>query len=353
MQIIALDNKWITKVINNRWVQHTTYWIIYVAFFAYAWGTYDADYIKTISVELINLPAKIALVYTVVYILYPKYLYKGRIWRFLFYFSSIVIAAAMLQRITDNLIIVDYFFPEWKKVDTFTFSVLIQTAINLGAVLALPMTIKLMEYIASVQHNEQVLAKEKLEAELAFLRNQVQPHFLFNTLNSLYALILKQSNQSLDVVLKLSELLRYMLYETNATKVDLRKEIQSVQNYLDLEKIRYGNRVEISLNMWGNIDQNSIAPMLILPFIENSFKHGTQGLDESAWITIEIGVKEHRFTLKIENSIPQESADIHAMVGGIGLQNVKRRLSLIYPEQHTLKIEADTLSYSVFLNIEL
>ncbi|MDC1106705.1 histidine kinase [Prolixibacteraceae bacterium] len=353
MNIITQDNRWLGRVINNRWIQHILYWIIYIAFFAYAWGTYDADFVKTINVELVNLPNKMILVYTVIYYLYPKFLFKGKIWKFLLSFTISILIAAILQRIADNFFVVDIFFPNWEKVDTFTLSVLIQTAINLGAVLALPMTIKLMEYIAKVQQNEQILAKEKLEAELAFLRNQIQPHFLFNTLNSLYALILKKSDQSLDVVLKLSELLRYMLYETNSSRVDLRKEIMSIHNYLDLEKVRYGQRVDISLNIWGDMEKNSIAPMLILPFIENSFKHSTQGIDGIAWITIEIGVKEQYFTLKIENSIPKESADIKAMVGGIGLRNVKRRLSLIYPERHDLKIETDTSSYNVFLKIEL
>lgn len=353
MQIIASDNSWISKIVNNRWVQHLTYWIAFVSFFAYAWGTYDAKYLKTISVELINLPSKIVLVYGVIYILYPRFLFKGKVWKFLFWLFVMVLLGAIAQRITDNLIIVDYFFPYWEKVNTFEFSQLVRSAVNLGAVLALPMTIKSMEYIAKVKQNEQMLAKEKLEAELAFLRNQVQPHFLFNTLNSLYSLILKKSDQSLDVVLKLSELLRYMLYETNATKVDLQKELGSIRSYLDLEKIRYGNRIDLSLNIWGDIGGHVIAPMLILPFIENSFKHSTKGFDGMAWITIELGVKENRLTLKIENSVPDNSANMDSMVGGIGLQNVQRRLSLIYPERHVLKIESNDECHSVHLNVEL
>ncbi|QZE15702.1 histidine kinase [Halosquirtibacter laminarini] len=353
MQILKPDNNIITSLINNRWLQHLLYWTVYVSFFAYAWGTYDADYLKTIAVELINLPNKIILVYTVIYILYPQFLYKGYIWRFLATFILVVMLSAVLQRIVDNLFIIDHFFPYWEKTDTFSFSVLIQTAINLGPVLALPMTIKLMEYIAKVQQNEQMLTKEKLEAELVFLRNQVQPHFLFNTLNSLYALILKKSDRSLEVVLKLSTLLRYMLYETNATRVDLRKEIKSIQDYIDLEKIRYGDRVEVSLHYWGEVEKIQIAPMLILPFIENSFKHSTKGLSNKAWITMEIGVKENLFTMRIENSIPSDSSDTKSIVGGIGLQNVQRRLSLLYPDRHTLKVTSDNVSYSVILKIKM
>ena len=157
----------------------------------------------------------------------------------------------------------------------------------------------------------------------------------------------------MDVVLKLSELLRYMLYETNSIQVDLQKEIHNIKNYLALEKIRYGKRVDLSLNIWGEIAGNGIAPMLILPFIENSFKHSTKGFDGTAWITIELGIKENNLILKVENSLPNESADQKSLIGGIGLQNVKRRLSLIYPEKHNLKIDITDDSYSVHLHLNL
>ncbi len=353
MQIITKENNLFSHIANNRWVQHLTYWAVYVLFFAYAWGSFDANYLKTVQVELINLPVKILLVYVVIYSFYPKFLYKGRIWQFLFCLIALIGFTATLQRITDNLIIVDFFFPEWQKAPTFSFSQIVRSAVNLGAVLALPMTVKLMEYLAKVQQNEQILAKENLEAELIFLKNQVQPHFLFNTLNSLYSLILKKSDQSLDVILKLSDLLRYMLYETNTTQVDLRKEMDSIKSYMDLEKIRYGNRIDVSLNIWGDLDHNHIAPMIILPFIENSFKHSTKGLDKSAWITIELGVKANKLVLKIENSIPKLSSNQDSVAGGIGLQNVKRRLSLIYPKKHELKINYNEESYHVHLNLLL
>lgn len=353
MQIIAPNNTLLAKIVNNRWVQHLSYWIVFVLFFAYAWGSYDAEYIKTVNVELVNLPVKLVLVYIVIYYLYPRFLYKGKIWQFLFLFLLLLALASIAQRITDNLIILEYFFPEWEKANTLNFSQLVRSAVNFGSVLAIPMTVKLMDHLGKVQQHEQILAKEKLEAELAFLKNQVQPHFLFNTLNSLYSLILKKSDQSLDVVLKLSELLRYMLYETNSVQVDLQKEIHNIKNYLALEKIRYGQRVDVSLNTWGEITGKRIAPMLILPFIENSFKHSTKGFDGLAWITIELGIKDNSFILKVENSLPNESADQNSLIGGIGLQNVKRRLSLIYPERHNLKIDITDDSYRVHLDLNL
>ncbi|TAJ13676.1 sensor histidine kinase [Marinilabiliaceae bacterium JC017] len=353
MQLLASQNGLVAKVINNRLFQHLTYWVLFVIFFAFAWGSYDSDYTKTVLVELINLPSKILLVYGVIYFLYPAYLYKGKIWEFIFLFLSFLFLASVIQRIIDNQIILDNFFPHWHKESTFNLSQLVRSAVNLGAVLAIPMTVKLTEYLSKVQQREQMLAKDKLEAELVFLKNQVQPHFLFNTLNSLYSLILKKSDKSLEVVLKLSDLLRYMLYETNAPQVDLYKEVESIKSYLELERIRYGNRVELSFNTWGELAGKTIAPMIILPFIENSFKHSTKGFDGKSWITIELGVKENELVLKIENSVPEVLPQESRTAGGIGLQNVQRRLALLYPQEYDLKIASTADSYLIILKLTL
>lgn len=352
MQIITNKNTLIARSLNNRLFQHLSYWVLFVLFFAFAWGTHDNDYLRTLKVELINLPVKILLVYWIIYYLFPRFLYKGKIWSFIALFCFGLLLSAVVQRITDNVIIVDVFFPEWGKVPTFNFVQIIRAAVNTSSVLAIPMTVKLMEYLSNVQQRQQNLAKDKLEAELVFLKNQVQPHFLFNTLNSLYSLILQKSDKSSEVVLKLSELLRYMLYETNVPRVDLYKELESIKSYLDLEKMRYGDRVDMSINIWGDEGGQVIAPMLILPFIENSFKHSTRGFDGLAWITIELGVKQNELILKVENSVPSESITSPA-ASGIGLNNVRRRLELLYPNSYDLKVEPSDDSYLVVLKLKL
>lgn len=353
MQIISSEKNNFAKILNNKWVQHISYWIFYLLFFAVTWGSYDMNFKKTMMVELINLPAKIALVYWVIYFLFPKFLYKRKIGKFILLFGISLIIVSFTQRFTDNYIILKYYLKEFEVQPIFSYVQIMRSSINLGTVMAIPFILKLVDHVNKVQQNEQLLVREKLEAELVFLKNQVQPHFLFNTLNSLYSLILKKSDQSLDVILKLSELLRYMLYETNSKSVDLQKEVDSIKSYLELEKIRYGDRIDLSFNIWGDIGLNQIAPMIILPFIENSFKHSTKGFDGNAWITIDLGIKNNELKLNIENSIPQSGSDQESIIGGIGLQNVKRRLSLIYPENHDLKITANEDSYSVHLNLKL
>ena len=353
MQILANNTALLARLINNRWFQHISYWVAFVLFFAFAWGTHDDNYFKTLSVELINLPIKIALVYTVIYFLFPRFLFKGKIWSFIVLFLLVILMAAILQRINDNLIIVDTFFPEWSKEPTLNIVHLVRGAVNISSVLAIPMTVKVMEHLSNVQQREQTLAKDKPEAELIFLKNQVQPHFLFNTLNSLYALILKKSDQSLEVLLKLSELLRYMLYETNVSQVLLNKEIDSLKSYIELEKIRYGTRVDISINIWGDTNGHTIAPMLIIPFLENSFKHSTRGFNGMAWITIELGCKDDgHMILKVENSIPEIKTE-SPTASGIGLNNVQRRLKLLYKDNYELKINPNEDSYLVVLKLKL
>lgn len=353
MIIIASDKSIFAKIINNKWVQHISYWIFYLLFFAVTWGSYDMNFEKTMMVELVNLPAKIALVYWVIYFLFPKFLYKRKTGKFILLFGFSLILISLTQRFTDNYIILKYYLTEFEIQPIFSYVQIMRSSINLGTVMAFPFILKLVDHVNKVQQNEQFLEREKLEAELVFLKNQVQPHFLFNTLNSLYSLILKKSDQSLDVILKLSELLRYMLYETNSKRVDFKKEIDSIKSYLELEKIRYGDRIDLSFNIWGDIDSNQIAPMLILPFIENSFKHSTKGFNGDAWITIDVGIKNNELKLNIENSVPKSGSDQESIIGGIGLQNVKRRLSLIYPENHDLKITSNEDSYSVHLNLKL
>jgi two-component system LytT family sensor kinase len=353
MQIIQSGNSRLKNIVNNKVVRHTVYWIFYLVFFATAWGSQDQHFARNYLAELIRLPAKMLLVYWVIYFLFPRYLYHGKIWKFMIFFLGSVFTIAIVQRFEDNYIVLDSFYPDWEQLPIFDPLVIIRTAVDLGSVLVIPVIVKVTKYLSGIQQREQTLAREKLEAELRLLKNQVQPHFLFNTLNSIYALSLKKSNRAPDVILRLSEMLRYMLYETNAPKVDLQKEVECIKSYIELEKIRYGDRIDLSFYLWGRTDGKTIAPMLILPFIENGFKHSTKGFGEETWITLELGIREDELILKIENNVPQQSQPQPAMQRGIGLQNVQRRLDLLYPDRHTLNIKNNIDSYAVFLNLKL
>ena len=353
MQIIQSGNSRLKKVVNNKVVQHTLYWAFYLVFFATAWASQDQQLARNYLAEMIRLPAKMLLVYWIIYFLFPHYLYQGKIWKFILFFLGSVFAVAIVQRFEDNYIILDSFYPDWEQLPIFDPLVIIRTAVDLGSVLAIPVIVKVVEYLSRIQQREQTMAREKLEAELRLLKNQVQPHFLFNTLNSLYALTLKKSDKAPDIILRLSDLLRYMLYETNASQVALEKEVECIKSFIELEKIRYGSRIDLSFNLWGEPDGKTIAPMLVLPFIENSFKHSTRGFEEGAWITIELGIRAEELVLKVENSLFAETGIQNSVEGGIGLQNVRRRLDLLYPNRYRLNINPGEDSYEVFLILKL
>lgn len=192
--------------------------------------------------------------------------------------------------------------------------------------------------------------KDKVTAELQLLKAQVHPHFLFNTLNNIYSFSLESSPKTPGLILKLSSLLSYMLYDCKADEVLLEKEIEIMKNYIDLEKERYGNKIEISWDVDGDVKDKYISPLLLLPFLENAFKHGTSEQLEKPWLSVDISVSETMLKCKIANS---KNEDAPASNHGIGIQNVKKRLAFIYPGKHELKMNDEGNFFVVSLAIEL
>ena len=202
---------------------------------------------------------------------------------------------------------------------------------------------------------KQELEKRTMQSELRFLKSQINPHFLFNTLNSLYALTLKKSDNAPEIVIKLSEMMRYMLYECNEKQVLLSKEVNYLHNYLALEKLRQPKDIDIKFEVEGNVSHQMIAPLMFIPFLENSFKHGLSNNLSDGFVHIYLNVEGEDVLLRIENSKPEKlpMRDPKRKSGGIGLVNVKRRLNLLYPEQYSLNIEDNPKSYAIELGLKL
>ena len=194
---------------------------------------------------------------------------------------------------------------------------------------------------------------ENIKTELNFLKTQLQPHFLFNTLNNIYSLTFNNCQLAGKSILQLSGLLRYMIYESETEKVDLQKEISHLQDYIELEKIRFASRMELSFNISGNVAGKKITPILLIPFLENAFKHASNKINEKIWVTIDLIVKDDKLNFTVENSVfPEGKTPMHKSNSGIGLGNVKRRLSLLY-ENYTLQNELKENYYHMFLQIPL
>ncbi len=193
------------------------------------------------------------------------------------------------------------------------------------------------------------LENQRLTAELAFLKSQINPHFLFNSLNSIYSLAYQRSETTPEAILKLSEIMRYMLYECNDNKVSLVKEIQYLHNYIDLQKIRFGEKAFIDFKVEGNIENQQIVPLLLIAFIENAFKHGVAN-NPLAPIRLLIDVDEAHLHFYVHNKKHTHNRDA---MGGIGLNNVRRRLNLLYPGKYNLDIHDETDTYTVELSLVL
>lgn len=193
---------------------------------------------------------------------------------------------------------------------------------------------------------------ENLKTELAFLRSQVSPHFMFNVLNNMVTLARKKSDQLEPSLFKLSSLLRYMLYETDEEKVLLEREVEYLQSYVDLQVQRFGSKVKVNLVM-SDFDKSCfIEPMLLIPFVENAFKHGT-GFRQNSEINIELKTKDKLLEFVVSNYYDQSIAQPKDKTSGIGLQNVKRRLNLLYNNQHKLLIENRDNFFTVTLQLNL
>jgi LytS/YehU family sensor histidine kinase len=195
--------------------------------------------------------------------------------------------------------------------------------------------------------------KEKLqkEMELTYLKEQVNPHFLFNSLNSIYALARQQSLETPDLVMQLSELMRYQLESSKKDTVLLKEELEFIENYLLLEEKRLSKRCTIEFLIKGDLKGLKIAPMLLIPFVENAIKHGAQSTNEQSTIDISVSIKDVRLNLLVENSKPHNNALSERK--GLGLENVKRRLKLLYPNSHTIDIENKENTHHVKLSIDL
>ncbi|GAB2576681.1 histidine kinase [Spirosoma areae] len=208
---------------------------------------------------------------------------------------------------------------------------------------------------AYYQRNEanQQLVRQTLLIELQVLKAQIHPHFLFNTLNNLYSLTLKQSSQAPDMVLKLSGLLHYMIHECGTPRVRLKKEIEFIQNYIELEKLRYGPRLTISMRVSGEISATFIAPLLLITFVENAFKHGAAKQIDSACIHLALTITDDTLLFRLENSRSEPAGNAGREGEGIGLMNVRKRLALLYPNLHELTIQATAGLFIVELGLTL
>ncbi|AEM70649.1 putative signal transduction histidine kinase [Allomuricauda ruestringensis DSM 13258] len=282
----------------------------------------------------------------ITYYLMPKFLYKKKYWQF---FLGAGMVVAMIITIEET-VLEPLIFPNTKRADTFP-----------GIYISLLGVLPVMFILSGCKFGWDALKKQAQidelettiqESELQFLRSQINPHFLFNNLNNLYSYALQESPKTPEIILEMSGVLRYMLYESKEQFVPLKKELEQLGNFIRLYKLQIEDRGEVRFDVDKIEGEYKIAPLILIVFIENAFKHSQSG--QSSDIEIDISVKLSNATLEFScknNYEPGFSLD--SVAKGIGLKNVRKRLELLYPKKHVLKIEEADNSYNVFLRLEL
>ncbi|MEO1254174.1 MAG: histidine kinase, partial [Bacteroidota bacterium] len=272
----------------------------------------------------------------------PKYLEKGKYVFFILLSCTDVFIAFLLHHLIFDILIVAVSSEFY--IVSFTDNFVLGTIF--GSYLAITTLLKLSKSWYQLQQSE----KERLSFELNSLKMQVNPHFLFNSLNSIYSLSLKKSDQAPEVILKLSNLLRYMLYEVSEEQVALSKEISSLEDYLNLQRVRVGDDIKINFKVDEQTKGLKIAPLLFFPLVENSFKHGLKA-DKENYVDAALTTKANTITFRIKNTKGKADEPEKGTYGGIGLENVKKRLQLIYKSNASLTISEDDDTFEAILKI--
>jgi sensor histidine kinase YesM len=345
---------------------HIPFWMLYnyVLWALYTGSAYEAvreQYFSAFWAKCLFYTIFPAFaVYFNLYYLIPRYLQKGQYSWYILFLALTIIASSFL-------IVPGYFVTAWlagsnaKKIfgmtwdlNSFYNAAKTEPLKSTIAAITLGMSIKLTKNWIETQRRQQALEKEKLETELKFLKYQFNPHFLFNSINSIFFLIHKNPDMASASLAKFSELLRHQLYECNDEQIPLSKEVAYLENFIELEKLRQNPNLQVNVNIdEGYSSGIGIAPFILMTFVENAFKHVSKHKTEPNWISIGLALAGMQLSFTVSNSAGKnESRDV-VNYGGIGLKNVQRRLDLVYPDQYKLDIHDNGNSFSVRLDLQL
>jgi hypothetical protein len=335
-----------------RVFQHLAFWVLSFFVFLYIFKTgakpENVDYVYTLLFQLSFIPA----VYINIELLLPK---LGNRKRILFYLFSLAAIIAFFAWINYNFfddwsakVFPDYFF-----ISYFSFREVILFFVVYIIITLLLKLSKSWFLVSWLQKELLEKEKQKTEVELKALKAQINPHFFFNTLNSIYSMALDKDERLPGTVLQLSDLMRYFLYESKDNFVPLEKELAVADNYIALQKIRSGEQLSIEISKQGEVNGQKIAPLLLITFLENAFKHGAKGSSGNTFIKLDIKVEKNKLNFTVENNkglIDEVNTGDH---NGLGLENVKRQLELLYPGKHLLNIKNQSDRFVVALQLSL
>ncbi len=346
---------------QNPVLRHVLFWAMVYLYFVLSVSNIDiyASYRHILESYGLIVLAQIVVAYTCIYLLVPKFLDRKKIGHFIFWIFALFMSVFALYQAARMLYFDVVYFdsyneakrgyavePYWKRLTYFS------VYISKFILFLTPTVLLLMAHFYGNRQKFLKLNEQKKIAELTALRNQLNPHFLFNTLNNLYALALDKSEKTPEVIERLSDILDYILYRCKANYVPAQKEIELIENYIALEKLRYGKRVAVNFDH--KIDSEvKIAPLLLLTFVENAFKHGVTQELKRAEIKISLTTDESDILFLIQNTKPKSKPDKNPTdEEPLGLKNVKQQLGLLYPNSNTLIIKDNEDCYEARLKLK-
>lgn len=336
---------------------HIIFWSVYFLFNTFRWGSYFNDYVYSLKTNFLGFPIHIALCYFNIYFLMPKFLFKRKYTLYVILILSAIFCMVLVKFNLTYFLISHEVWPEGPgPISHLSLNYVIDMMIGELYVITFVTAIKVTLDFLKEHKRVADLEKNQLETELLFLKSQISPHFFFNTLNNIHSLALEKSSKTPKIIIRLSELMRYLLYETKVERQTLEKEILCIQNYLDLEKIRHDGQLKINISISGDIQNKEIAPIILLTFVENAFKHGVNKNIGVIRVDIDFTIKADYLYFTITNPLPAITEFKNDMnhSSGIGLENVKKRLNLGYhPDDYELTISQNDHTFTIKLNIKV
>ena len=337
------------SILKNSFFQHSLFWITYWLFWSVRDLVYHDDYLDLLQSNAITTICYAIPVYVNLYWLIPKFLLKKK---YVLYGGLLTLVTLVMVGLA-GISLYNYLAMVTDSKDVFFVSVEGQIFLVTEIVMLIAVTTVL--YLLRDRNKKERRLKElenkNLKSELNLLKSQVNPHFLFNALNSVYVLIKDNQEKARETLARISDMLSHQLYDGSKDKVALEKEVQHVKNYIELAKVRQGEKVTVKWNCTGEHGHRKIVPMLLIPFVENAFKHGVNSGLNHYEIDIEIMLKKNLMHFHCRNQYRKNGHSPDP--GGLGLENVKRRLELLYPGKHRLHISDHNGSFDVGLEIDL
>lgn len=344
----------------KRFLLHILFWTVYLlqdSIMQFTWTVAplpqisDAERMRLaiVAATVVSIP-KAVFSYFVIYFIFPQALkYPGRRWQLAAITTVVLAVLILIHRYVNYYLVAPVIYSgAIPSIPVLNLAYLLLTVMDFGFVSGFAFTFKLLRMQLSGKEREKVLVQDKLQTELKFLRNQTNPHFLFNTLNNIYALARKRSEKTPEMILKLSKLLRFMLYESGKGYICIAEEIRIIEDYLELQKLRFNERLRIHFHKQVDEEGTRLAPLLLLPFVENAFKHGVSETRFNSFVNIDLRLENNSLYFVISNNTDEDQMQPEQ----IGLGNVRRQLELMY-QDYQLQVTNAAQVFTVNLTINL